>query len=138
MGCARVHSLANRDRLGPATVVRNFLLAQNIGIAASAACILSVFHFQPGRAVHAVLVVGTIVAGSLSMLARVGSGVALEKDWVVVIAKGDKKALAGMNAVMRRIDLTCKILAPAAVGVIIAYSAQIGERPPPATGLRAV
>jgi len=107
--------------------VQSFFLAQNVLIAASAACILSLFHFQPtSSGVHLALVIGTIVAGALSKLARVGSGVALEKDWVVVVAHGDKAKLAGMNAVMRRIDLCCKILAPSVVGFVIAYSAQIG------------
>ena len=124
--CARLYDAHACHAPVPAAVVRNFLIAQNVCIGLSAASILTLFHWEPGRLEHILLVIATILTGALSKLARVGSGVALEKDWVVVIAHGDKDALAGMNAVMRRIDLSCKILAPAAVGVLIAYSSQIG------------
>ena len=41
-----------------------------------------------------------------------------EKDWVVVIAK-EIGSITSMNTWMRRIDLSCKVLAPWAVGAII-------------------
>jgi iron-regulated transporter 1 len=47
------------------------------------------------------------------------STMALEKDWVVVLAGGDSNLLSSMNATMRRIDLLCKLLAPLAFGVIL-------------------
>jgi solute carrier family 40 (iron-regulated transporter), member 1 len=41
---------------------------------------------------------------------------ALEQDWVVVLSRSSTQWLGGTNAALRRIDLTCDMLAPAAVG----------------------
>jgi iron-regulated transporter 1 len=47
---------------------------------------------------------------------------AIERDWVVVIAGDDSNALAHLNTTMRRIDLSCKILAPMAFGIIMDFA----------------
>ncbi|EFQ25929.1 iron transporter [Colletotrichum graminicola M1.001] len=51
--------------------------------------------------------------------------VSVEKDWVVVLAKGNTEALATLNAQMRRIDLFCKLLAPLFIAVIDGFSTEI-------------
>ncbi|KAJ0297702.1 hypothetical protein COL516b_010557 [Colletotrichum fioriniae] len=48
--------------------------------------------------------------------------VSVEKDWVIVIAKGDIEALAVLNAQMRRIDLLCKLLGPLFIALIDGFS----------------
>ncbi len=45
----------------------------------------------------------------------------MERDWIVVIAANDDDRLATMNSVFRTIDLTCFILAPAALGVLFDF-----------------
>ena len=76
-----------------------------------------------------VLVLAVIALGIVSNLASSALKVAVQKDWAVVVADShaaptdDSSAvLAGMNAMIRRIDLTCKVVAPIAVGFIYSYA----------------
>ena len=49
------------------------------------------------------------------------TALSLEKDWIVVLCQNDSKLLINTNAKMRRIDLLCKILAPALFGIYFEY-----------------
>ncbi|GKT66957.1 iron-regulated transporter [Colletotrichum tofieldiae] len=51
--------------------------------------------------------------------------VSVEKDWVVILAKGNTEALATLNAQMRRIDLCCKLLAPLFISLIDGISTEV-------------
>ncbi|KAJ7354739.1 hypothetical protein OS493_030516 [Desmophyllum pertusum] len=66
-----------------------------------------------------------IIIGSVADLSSIGTRIAVEKDWVVVIAGSDKSLLASTNAILRRIDLCCKILAPILVGQIMTYISKV-------------
>lgn len=66
-----------------------------------------------------------IIVGSIADLSSIGTKIAVEKDWVVVIAGSDKSLLASTNAILRRIDLCCKILAPILVGQIMTYISKV-------------
>eukprot|EP00042_Codosiga_hollandica_P029255 m.160204 g.160204 ORF g.160204 m.160204 type:complete len:516 (-) comp53025_c0_seq1:3569-5116(-) len=68
------------------------------------------------------LVVSAILSGSLSEVANMAGSIAVEKDWVRVIAGNDSKQLAKTNAILRRIDLTCNLLGPLATGLIMSMS----------------
>lgn len=46
---------------------------------------------------------------------------ALEKDWVVVLCQNNKSLLTTINGRMRRIDLFCKLMAPALFGIVTQY-----------------
>jgi iron-regulated transporter 1 len=70
----------------------------------------------------ALLTAIVIVLGASGNLATVVNTIAVEKDWVVVIADKNKDILASLNANMRRIDLICKLLAPAAAGAILQFT----------------
>jgi iron-regulated transporter 1 len=61
----------------------------------------------------AVLGVSEKLSGSANMMS-------MERDWVVVLAAPDGEAydLTRLNSVMRRIDLTCKLIAPIIVSII--------------------
>ena len=54
----------------------------------------------------------------IANLASVGSKISVEKDWVVVIAKGNKDFLAKMNSTLRTIDLLCLLVAPLLAGIV--------------------
>lgn len=60
-----------------------------------------------------------IVLGSISMLASNGSKIAIQRDWIVVVSSGESDVLANLNAMMRRIDLLTKVLAPLVCGQIM-------------------
>eukprot|EP00058_Branchiostoma_floridae_P023337 XP_002608827.1 hypothetical protein BRAFLDRAFT_125612 [Branchiostoma floridae] len=62
-----------------------------------------------------------ITLAVVAILAGQATRICLNKDWVVVIAGGDKEKLAKLNAAMRRIDLCSKILAPVVVAQIMTF-----------------
>lgn len=68
---------------------------------------------------HTSLVAMILILGAVAGLGSRAQVIALEQDWVVVLARGDLAWLLHTNTTMRRIDLTCDMLAPAAVGVIV-------------------
>uniref|UniRef100_A0A8C5Q8L9 Solute carrier family 40 member n=1 Tax=Leptobrachium leishanense TaxID=445787 RepID=A0A8C5Q8L9_9ANUR len=66
-----------------------------------------------------------IIIASIANLGSTATGITIERDWVVVIAGGDKCALAGMNATLRRIDQVTNIVAPMAVGQIMTFGSLV-------------
>ncbi|CCM05685.1 uncharacterized protein FIBRA_07916 [Fibroporia radiculosa] len=59
-----------------------------------------------------------ILCGCVQNLAGVAITVAIERDWVTVIAEGSSVHLTMLNTYMRRIDLLCKLLAPLFVSLL--------------------
>ena len=61
-------------------------------------------------------------------LSGVGNMISMERDWVPVLSARDTEnqlsaySLTHLNAVMRRIDLLCKLLAPLAVSFVISFT----------------
>jgi iron-regulated transporter 1 len=56
--------------------------------------------------------------GAIAAVASMGAKVVIHKDWVVVIASDVPDRLTQLNSNMRRIDLSCSILAPLFVGLM--------------------
>lgn len=59
-----------------------------------------------------------VICGCIHNLAGVGLSVAIERDWVTVIADGSSDHLTTINTYVRRIDLLCKLLAPLFVSLL--------------------
>mmetsp|Transcript_120086 Transcript_120086/g.345236 ORF Transcript_120086/g.345236 Transcript_120086/m.345236 type:complete len:454 (+) Transcript_120086:42-1403(+) len=94
------------------------LAGQNVFIALAA---LSVALFlgvdertDTAVAIGAALTIGLTCVGKLAALA---SKVSVENQWAAALSAGCPGDLALLNGQLRRIDLTCKILAPAASGM---------------------
>eukprot|EP00048_Salpingoeca_helianthica_P019486 m.244934 g.244934 ORF g.244934 m.244934 type:complete len:611 (+) comp34197_c0_seq1:92-1924(+) len=68
-----------------------------------------------------VLIVIIVTTGAAADLFALLGTLAVEKDWVLVVCGADSQLLAHTNAVLRRIDLTCSVVAPLVVGVIMTY-----------------
>ncbi|CAI9556870.1 unnamed protein product [Staurois parvus] len=66
-----------------------------------------------------------ILIADVANLASTAMSITIQRDWVVVIAGGDKNQLADMNATMRRIDQLTNILAPMAVGQIVTFGSSV-------------
>ncbi|CAO3628735.1 unnamed protein product [Cunninghamella blakesleeana] len=56
-----------------------------------------------------------IFLGCLLKLSSIGNTIAVEKDWVLVISRGNTET---MVTIMKRIDLFCKMMAPISVGFL--------------------
>ena len=48
--------------------------------------------------------------------------IAIERDWVVVVAENSQCGLEVLNSQMRRIDLLCKLVGPLAIALVDGYS----------------
>jgi len=66
-----------------------------------------------------------IILASVARLASSGVNIIIQKDWIVIIADNDNDILAKMNSILRTIELTTYMLAPAAGGFLFSY---IGDR----------
>ncbi|TMW66071.1 hypothetical protein Poli38472_003836 [Pythium oligandrum] len=64
----------------------------------------------------------TLVCGGVGQVLNDAQTLAIERDWVVVLSGDNSTQLATLNTVMRRIDLSCKILAPMAFGIIMDFA----------------
>ncbi|KAH9575304.1 hypothetical protein CY35_01G105300 [Sphagnum magellanicum] len=61
-----------------------------------------------------------IVAAAIERLTGLASGVAFERDWVVLLAGANRPiALANANAILRRVELVCEIAGPFAFGLLL-------------------
>ncbi|XP_063714689.1 solute carrier family 40 member 1-like isoform X2 [Symsagittifera roscoffensis] len=62
---------------------------------------------------------GIIFMSVVGRLSSAANSIAIEKDWVVVIANAGHFALTDVNATMRRIDMVTNIVAPIFVGFLM-------------------
>eukprot|EP00249_Psilotum_nudum_P022960 c28703_g1_i4 orf=415-2154(-) len=62
-----------------------------------------------------------VAAGAVERLTGLASGVAFERDWVILLAGADRPiALAHANAVLCRVDLICEIVGTSFFGLLLA------------------
>merc|ERR1712038_853287 len=115
------------DRTKRLTAAKTFLLVQNLCVSLCA-LLLSGFigyrHQIPEEylEVATVLVsISSILFASIARLASSGVNIIIQKDWIVVIAEKDTDRLARMNSILRTIELTTYMLAPAAAGQLFTY-----------------
>lgn len=72
--------------------------------------------------VFVALVILTNVSGALAALSTLAGTILIEREWVVVICSGHPATvLTNTNSVIRRIDLSCKLLAPVLSGFVISF-----------------
>uniref|UniRef100_M8BPY8 Solute carrier family 40 member n=1 Tax=Aegilops tauschii TaxID=37682 RepID=M8BPY8_AEGTA len=72
--------------------------------------------------VFVALVVVTNVSGALAALSTLAGTILIEREWVVVMCGGHPPAvLTRTNSAIRRIDLSCKLLAPVLSGFLISF-----------------
>ncbi|XP_075385309.1 ferroportin [Tenrec ecaudatus] len=66
-----------------------------------------------------------ITIANIANLASTATTITIQRDWIVVVAGGDRSKLADMNATIRRIDQLTNILAPMAVGQIMTFGSPV-------------
>lgn len=66
-----------------------------------------------------------VICGCIQNLSGVALSVAIERDWVTVIAQASSEHLTRINTYMRRIDLLCKLLAPLFVSLLVTVASNI-------------
>ncbi|CAB4019122.1 solute carrier family 40 member 1, partial [Paramuricea clavata] len=101
------------------------LIIQNVAVVACAMVVLIMFKQSISSPIFLVLAVVLVLLAIVARLSSLGTTIAIERDWVVIIAKEDEFLLAGTNSILRRIDLTCNILAPVSTGLILDYGSTL-------------
>ena len=62
------------------------------------------------------------VLACVEKLCSIMNLIAIERDWVVIVAENSHYELEVLNSQMRRIDLICKLVGPLAIALVDAYS----------------
>ncbi|GLE11756.1 hypothetical protein PINS_up024395 [Pythium insidiosum] len=118
------------DRTNRWTVVKYSIVFENFMIIASSAVLGLILLVTNADGVHkpewtpklTSLFGITLVCGGIGQILNDAQTLAIERDWVVVLAGDDSGELASLNTTMRRIDLSCKILGPMAFGIIMDFA----------------
>ncbi|KAK0523552.1 hypothetical protein OC834_005861 [Tilletia horrida] len=115
--------------------IRNFILIQKLLVGVSYALFL-IFFLQPGLSQEAengghgsttrskpyarpwTIFAAITLVGCGVILCNVGISVGVERAWVTQIARSNEARLITLNAIMRRIDLLSKLLAPLFVALL--------------------
>jgi len=115
------------DKTRRLTAARVFLTIQNTAVSLCALLLAGFISYKSDLAeshlgwVTVAVSVGAIILASVARLASSGTNIIIQKDWIVVIAAGDTDRLAKMNSILRTIELTTYMLAPAAAGQLFTF-----------------
>ncbi|GCC18857.1 hypothetical protein chiPu_0018092 [Chiloscyllium punctatum] len=113
------------DRNTRMKVVQVALLIQNLSVILCAVVLMLLFVYNAEITIlwngwmKIVCYTLVIVIGVIADLASTAMSIAIQRDWIIVVA-GDNDKLSNMNATLRQIDLLSKLLSPMAVGHIMA------------------
>lgn len=114
------------DRLTYLQVLGLWLLVQSLSFIVAGVSVTALLVYDNLKAtsfpVFVALLVVTNVSGALAALSTLAGTILIEREWVVVICSGHPPAvLTKTNSVIRRIDLSCKLLAPVLSGFVISF-----------------
>ena len=120
----------------PATILCYFLLGKGLSAAEEDIDHQRTFYGVSTDVLSLVLLVGVHFLGALAAILDSGFLVAVERDWIIVMSeahptrygstneeksKVQQNWLTDTNVMMTQIDLTCKVMAPAAAGFFVAF-----------------
>jgi iron-regulated transporter 1 len=112
------------DRNERLEVVRASIVWQRLSVAASCLVLAAMMGREKGVVMY-VLFGASVVLACVEKLAFVANTVAVERDWIVVVAESLKMERQELNSTMRRIDLVCKLVAPVGIGLLDGYSTRL-------------
>ncbi|KAF8311246.1 hypothetical protein DL93DRAFT_1490841 [Clavulina sp. PMI_390] len=113
------------DRVPKLLLVRTCVAIQKLSAFAAYATFCAMFSLEstaPGAVVPVIPAMGLIIlSGCLLQLSNTCITIAVERDWVTCIAEGSPDRLSALNAQMKQIDLSCKLLAPLFVSALSTF-----------------
>ena len=112
----------SKERLA---VVRQSIVWQRVSVAVSCGVLLLLLRSAEHEWVTVLWFVACVLLAGVEKLAFVGNTVAVERDWVVVVAEGLSVPREDLNSTMRRIDLVCKLVAPLGISLVDGYSTRV-------------
>lgn len=115
------------DRGNRLAVVRTSILGQRFSVTTSCLAFLYLLFFRKSSSqfVQLLLFLTLMLLACTEKLCIIMNTIAVERDWVVVIANENEQLLQVMNAQLRRIDLFCKLVAPLAIALLDGISTNI-------------
>ncbi|XP_067843641.1 ferroportin-like isoform X2 [Heptranchias perlo] len=111
-------------------VVQVALVIQNLSVILCAVVLMLLFVYKAQIIIlwngwmQTVCYTLVIIIGVIAELASTAMSIAIQRDWIIVVA-GSSDKLSGMNATLRQIDLLSKLLSPMAVGQIMTFSSSV-------------
>ncbi|KAH1068555.1 hypothetical protein GYH30_006218 [Glycine max] len=114
------------DKLCYVKVLQLWLVTQNLSFVVAGATVVALLLNSSLKLTNFsafILMVLTInICGGIGVLSTLAGTILIEREWLLVISEGQPpEFLTKMNSVTRRIDLTCKLLAPVVTGFIISF-----------------
>ncbi|XP_020236846.1 solute carrier family 40 member 1 [Cajanus cajan] len=114
------------DKLSCVKVLQLWLLTQNLSFVIAGASVVALLVHSSLKFTHfsvfILLVLIINVCGGIGVLSTLAGTILIEREWLLVISEDQPpELLTKMNSVTRRIDLTCKLLAPVVTGFIISF-----------------
>ena len=111
------------DRL---EVVRHSIVGQRLAVILSCLGFWALFTNITGfPSLRLLLMALLAVLACVEKLCSIMNLIAIERDWVVIVAEKSHYGLEVLNSQMRRIDLICKLVGPLAIALMDAYSTTI-------------
>ncbi|KAJ1419271.1 MFS transporter superfamily [Sesbania bispinosa] len=114
------------DKLSYVKVLQLWLVTQNLSFVIAGATVVALLVYSSlkftnfSAFISLVLIIN--VCGGIGVLSTLAGTILIERDWLLVISEGQPpELLTKMNSVTRRIDLSCKLLAPVITGFIISF-----------------
>ncbi|CAN1276867.1 Solute carrier family 40 member 1 [Linum perenne] len=111
------------ERLTYVQILRLWLFTQNLSfIVAGTTVVVLLLNSALNSTAFILLVTLANLSGAVGVLSTLAGTILIEREWVVVISEGHPpNTLTSMNSTIRRIDLSCKLLAPVVSGFIISF-----------------
>lgn len=114
------------DRKDRLALGRASILGQRVSVIGS--CVLFGL-MTTGMASHKILKIALLIflclLACVEKLSSTVNLIAIERDWVVVIAESTELELQALNSQMRRIDLACKLLGPLIIALLNGLSVKV-------------
>ena len=98
---------------------RGAVILSCLGFSALSTNALDVPGFRP------LLISILVLLACVEKLCSIMNTIAIERDWVIIVAENTQYGLEVLNSQMRRIDLVCKLVGPLAIALVDGYSTAI-------------
>jgi iron-regulated transporter 1 len=110
------------DRTNRLKAIRSSIIWQRFPVAASCGLFLVLFAAPQSHLTFWLCFPTTVLLACFEKLAAIGNTIAVERDWIVVVADAVTLPRQSLNATLRRIDLCCKLIAPLILAIVEAFS----------------
>ncbi|WCJ37167.1 Solute carrier family 40 member 1 [Euphorbia peplus] len=114
------------DNLSYIQVLRIWLVTQNVSFIMARCAVVVLISFSSLILTNSTMFISVVIliniSGAVGVLSTLAGTILIKREWVVVMSEGKPPGvLTNMNSIIRRIDLTCKLLAPVVSGLLISF-----------------